>query len=87
MSLVRIQNQHDVVYEAIRQRLIYSFGFTYDQADKEIDFLFATLSILFTRDYYVFTVRRHATKSLNRQQKFQIWEYVKRTIEEHNSGV
>jgi hypothetical protein len=72
--------------EAIRQRLMYSFGFTYEQADYELQFLIASISkddiTLFTEDWYVLgIVRKGAGVVLNRKTKKELYKHVKAIVE------
>lgn len=55
--------------EAIRQRLMYSFGFSHEQAQQELAFLFAVpRQKLYTAEFYTMRVRRvGATKILTRR--------------------
>ena len=63
--------------EVIKQRLMYSFGFTYEQAENELTYLFATATMLHTFDYYtIYQKRFHAKKLLDRKQKQEIYKYV-----------
>lgn len=68
--------------EAIRQRLMYSFGFTYEQANKELDFLF--INGVFTTEHYYSVIQRRigATKTLMRSEKVNLHKYVDAIIVE-----
>ena len=74
-------------YEAIRQRLMYSCGFKYAEADQEIDFMFANLRLMYTKDYYTQQVRRiNATKRLDRIQRAKVYDLTKAAVESFNRG-
>lgn len=64
--------------EAIRQRLMYSFGFSHEQAQQELAFLFAVpRQKLYTAEFYTMRVRRvGATKILTRQDRAEIYRHV-----------
>jgi hypothetical protein len=64
--------------EAIRQRLMYSFGFSHEQAQQELAFLFAVpRQKLYTAEFYTMRVRRvGATKILTRQDRGEIYRHV-----------
>lgn len=80
-NLIRIKDYSQ--REAIKQRLMYSFGFTYDQAENELNYLFATDTILHTLDYYtIYQKRFHAKKLLDRKQKQEIYKHVVAIISE-----
>ena len=73
-------------YEAIRQRLMYSCGFKYSEADLEIDFMFANLRLMYTKEWYTQQVRRtNATKRLTRQDREKVYDLTKATIEAFNA--
>lgn len=76
------------VKEAIKQRLMYSFGFTYEQAEQELSYLFATTNTLYLAEYYTLKVRRvGATKVLNRSDKKEIHKHAVSIIFEYNTDI
>ena len=72
--------------EAIRQRLVYSFGFTYPQANAELEFLLVN-GLLRTRDSYATVRRVGATKTLTRAERLDIHKWSVAIMEEVSLGV
>jgi len=60
---------------ALKQRLQYSFEFDEQQAQDELQFLFASKSVYFNEEHYVMQPRLGASKTLNRTEKRKIYKY------------
>ena len=71
------------VYEAIAQRLVYSFGFTLEQAYEEVKILVLG-GYLVTEEYYKTVSRVGCSKVLNRKDRMEIWKHCKAIVDEAN---
>lgn len=78
--------QYSKTRQAISQRLIYSFGFTYEQAQEELKQLVIG-RVLIKEEYYKTVSRVGCSKVLTRKDRMEIWKYCKVIVDEANKEV
>ena len=78
--------QYSKTRQAISQRLIYSFGFTYEQAQEELKQLVIG-RVLIKEEYYKAVSRVGCSKVLTRKDRMEIWKYCKVIVDEANKEV
>lgn len=75
--------QYSKTRQSIVQRLMYSFEFTYEQAQEELKALVIGRNLI-REEYYKTVSRVGCTKLLNRKNRMEIWKHCKAIVEEAN---
>lgn len=78
--------QYTKTRQAIAQRLMYSFGFTYEQAQEELKQLVIG-RVLIKEEYYKTVSRVGCSKVLTRKDRMLIWKYCKAIVDEMNVSI